>query len=168
MYIRLASIVYSFAVSLAIMGFWLTALYQSRIPEIETAPVSLIYHLVAELLTALLLFISGLALLQRSSWGVRMHAVSLGMVLYTTIVSAGYFAQLEEWLFTGIFLGITFLTVIFCGWVLFRRNEYRIKEPSTQKRRRSSHRSSHHSSHHASQGESAGDGGVAAAPDNAG
>lgn len=85
---------------LAQWGFFLAA---GQVPEVQTEPVRLAFHLAAELVTALGLVISGIGLLRRSRWAVNAYLVAAGLLLYSVIVSPGYFAQQGQWIFVAMF-----------------------------------------------------------------
>jgi membrane protein YdbS with pleckstrin-like domain len=73
--------------------------------------------------TALVLIIGGLATLKSISWGKKALSVGLGMVIYTEIVSPGYYAQQGQWLFVGMFA----ILLIGAVWsVMFIWREYRV------------------------------------------
>lgn len=59
----------------------------------EREPIRLAFHLAAEFATAALLIMGGTGLLLGKSWARFLSAVALGMLLYTVMVSPGYFAQ---------------------------------------------------------------------------
>ena len=93
-----------------VMGaFWLMLYLSGGIPELRTVPIEIAYHLVAELSTAVLLVSAGFGLIRGTRWAERLYPVSFGMLLYTTINSAGYYAQRREMAMVGMF---TFLTVV--------------------------------------------------------
>jgi len=72
---------------------WTWFLFSGSVPELHSEPVRLGFHLAAETLTALLLIVAGGAGLGSKRWARPLLLVSLGMLLYTVIVSPGYFAQ---------------------------------------------------------------------------
>lgn len=82
---------------------WAFFLGAGQVPEARTAPVALAFHLAAEFATALVLVVAGIALLRGAAWGRRLGLVANGMLLYTVIVSPGYFAQRGEWPAVGMF-----------------------------------------------------------------
>jgi len=81
-------------------GFFLAA---GQVPEVRTEPIRLAFHLAAEGVTALGLLISGLVLLKNKPWARTSLLVFLGLVIYSEIVSPGYFAQQGQWAFVGMF-----------------------------------------------------------------
>lgn len=81
---------------------WLFFLLTDSVPEVRTEPIALAFHLAAEAATALALLAAGTALL-RGRDGVVLGLVANGMLIYTVIVSPGYFAQLGQWPLVGMF-----------------------------------------------------------------
>ena len=81
-------------------GFFLAA---GQVPELRTAPLEIAFHLAAEGLTATGLLVSGIALLKGKSWGVTVYFLSVGMMIYSAIVSPGYFAQQSQWGLAAMF-----------------------------------------------------------------
>ena len=114
-------------ISSAIIGFliigqWVFFLITGNVPELETTPVSIGFHITIELLTALLLIFGGLICKKRIQRQVIL-LYSQGMLGYTVFNSAGYFAQNGDWLFVGMFavlLGIS----IFNGVSLYKQWEF--------------------------------------------
>jgi hypothetical protein len=85
------------------LGMWTMFFATGQVPELDTEPIALAFHLVAEGLTAIALIAAGVALWRRKSWAKPLYLIAIGMLLYTAIVSPGYFAQLGQWAFVGMF-----------------------------------------------------------------
>ena len=68
-----------------------------RGPQLRTASIALAFHLAAEGITALLLIVSGYLLVRGRRSFAWLGLVANGMLMYTVIVSPGYFAQLDQW-----------------------------------------------------------------------
>jgi hypothetical protein len=101
-----------------LMGIqWLFFLVTGNVSEVQTEPLSIAFHLVAEFATASLLLIAGVGLLRSSVWALHMSLIALGMLLYTVINSAGYFAQRAQWEMVAMFSVLLLLTSI-CLYVL--------------------------------------------------
>ena len=103
---------YVLIIGLFIMGWWTFSLVIKQVPELTTEPIRISFHLVAEFITAILLVVGGIALLTDMEWGLEVTLISLGMLLYTVIVSPGYFAQSRQWPMVGIFVVILVLTIV--------------------------------------------------------
>ena len=95
---------YGILVGLLMIGQRTVSIASGGVPEFETAPVAIAFHLAAELSTALLLIAGGIGALQSRVWGKRTLLVGLGMVIYSEVVSPGYFAQRGQWAFVLILM----------------------------------------------------------------
>ena len=94
---------YSIIVGVLMIGQWSFFLAAGQVPEVKTEPIRLAFHLAAEFATALGLIVGGAALLRRLSWASPVYLVASGMLLYSVVVSPGYFAQQGQWAFVGMF-----------------------------------------------------------------
>lgn len=103
---------YGIAVGLLMVGQWAFFLLTGQTPEIKTEPIRLAFHLAAEGITALGLVASGLAVLRRAPWAASAYRVFAGMVLYSVIVSPGYFAQRGQWALVGLFAVLLVLALV--------------------------------------------------------
>lgn len=102
---------FGLATGSAMVGMWTYLLVTSGVPEVETAPVALAFHLVAEGTAALGLIVSSVALLRRDSWAPSGFAFFAGMLLYSVLNSPGYYAQQGEWPVAFLFGVLAVLTV---------------------------------------------------------
>jgi hypothetical protein len=82
------------------------------VPEIQTTPWAIGFHMTAELCLALALLIGGIAILRSKSWGEKALLAALGMAIYSEINSPGYFAQLSQWALVAMFALVLFGAVI--------------------------------------------------------
>ncbi len=97
---------------------WVFFVVSGNVPEFDTAPVSIGFHIAIELLTALLLIYA--ALVCRTAH--RQEILLLygqGMLGYTVVNSAGYFAQSGQWVFLLMFACV--LAVSIANTVLIGR-----------------------------------------------
>lgn len=94
---------YGIVVGFLMAGQWMFSLITGAVPEIQSAPWELAFHLAAEMLTALALILGGARALKSAPGGRRLLLCALGMVIYSEIVSAGYFAQQDQWRLVGAF-----------------------------------------------------------------
>ncbi|MEF8975189.1 MAG: hypothetical protein V5A21_03050 [Halapricum sp.] len=108
---RLLRAGYILLVGVFMIVFWAGLALTGGIPELDTAPVEIGYHLVAELLTASALVAAGLGILRGYEWGSRLYPVALGLLLYTVINSAGYYAALGNVPMVGMFSVLTVATL---------------------------------------------------------
>ncbi len=112
---------YSIVVGVLMIGQWAFFLVVGAVPELQTEPIRIRFHLLGELVTALFLIVGGLAVLQKRDWAKPAALVAAGMLAYTAIVSPGYFAQQGQWLLVGMFAVILALDLISAGILLKAR-----------------------------------------------
>jgi hypothetical protein len=94
---------YGILVGIFMVAQWVFSLLSDGVPELQSAPWEIGFHLAAEMSTAFLLTLGGLATLMSISWGKQVLLLALGMVIYSEMVSPGYFAQLKQWLLVAMF-----------------------------------------------------------------
>lgn len=82
---------------------WIFFLSTGNVPELETAPLEIAFHLSAELITALALILAFLLIHRKQRAARLVAAAAQGMLIYTVINSAGYFAQGGEWPLVAVF-----------------------------------------------------------------
>ena len=95
---------------------WTFSLYAGGVPELRTAPWEIAFHLAAEFSTAILLIVGGVAMLRFIPWSRTVLLLGLGMVMYSEIVSPGYFAQREQWPFMVMFAALLLGVVAYGAW----------------------------------------------------
>lgn len=97
---------------LGIMGFWTLALVRNGVPEVKTEPIRIAAHIIGEYITAIMLVLSGSALLLDAGWAESVYLLACGMLIYTVIVSPGYYAQQRKWPIVGMFAVILIFIII--------------------------------------------------------
>lgn len=116
--IRKVSSIYSILMGVSMFGMWMVFYLTGSIPEIDTKPIELGMHVLAETLTAVLLIVGGIGLMQNRKWGLAVYLISTGMLLYTLVMSPGYFLQKGETGFVFMFASFIVLAVVFLVLVL--------------------------------------------------
>ena len=104
-------------VGIGIIAMWTVSFRSGQIPELESEPIRIKFHLAAEFATAGVLIIAGVGLYAQLGWSISAYLVALGMLFYTVIVSPGYFAQKRQWSYVVMFgiilvLGLLSLFVV--------------------------------------------------------
>ena len=112
------SAIYAIIVGIGMIGQWSVSLFANKVPELKTEPFRIAFHLAGEFLTAVSLVAGGLGLITDTSWGQPAYLVSMGMLLYTVIVSPGYFAQKREWPMVIMFAVLFILALVSLALVL--------------------------------------------------
>jgi len=100
--VLLAAII-ALTISPGMIGQWSMSFITKQIPELQTEPIQIWFHIFGEILTAQALIVSGIGLLASWLWAPLLRLVAAGMLNYTTFVSPGYFAQQEKWIWVVIF-----------------------------------------------------------------
>jgi len=127
MKVRIIAAIYSIIIGIAMIGMWLSLIATNQVPEINTEPIRITYHLIGEFLTAILLLIGGFGLFTNRGWGFHVYLISMGMLLYTVIVSAGYYGQRGDLTMVGMFTVFQILTVLFIGLSFYKWKEFKAK-----------------------------------------
>lgn len=83
--------VYVIIVGILMFGQWAFFLATKQVPELKTEPIRIRFHIADEFITGGLLIASGIGMLAKSDRATKLYPVAMGMLLYTVIVSAGYF-----------------------------------------------------------------------------
>jgi hypothetical protein len=104
--------IFSIVVGAGMIGQWSASFAAKQIPELTTEPFRIWFHIAGEMATALMLIISGIGLLSQTAWAPDLFLVSSGMLIYTAVVSPGYFAQKGQWIWVLIFGVIIATTVV--------------------------------------------------------
>jgi hypothetical protein len=91
---------------------WAFFLAAGAVPELETEPRAIAFHIAAEAMLALTLVAGGWGVLRGAGWGQAVLLAALGMLAYSAVNSAGYFAELGQWVFVGMFA----LILLGVGW----------------------------------------------------
>jgi len=78
-------------------------LLKKQVPELETEPIAIKFHITAEMIMGTLSFVSGILLLTGFPWARYIFILAMGLVIYAVINSAGYYGQKKEGIFVIMF-----------------------------------------------------------------
>lgn len=98
-------------IGLLMINQWLFFLLTGNVPEIQTAPIEITFHIIIELITAAVLIVSAMLFTAEP----KKSAVCIfgqGMLGYTSVNSAGYFAQSGQWPFLIMFGVLLVISII--------------------------------------------------------
>lgn len=118
MNVRSSAAVFAILVGLGMIGLWVVLLATGQVPELASEPARISLHLAAEFCTAIVLLVSGYLLLVRYPKADRVFLVGLGMLLYTVIQSSGYYIQLGQPEFVGMFAVLAVVSMFFVFEIL--------------------------------------------------
>ncbi len=65
--------IYGITVGILIFVQWAFFLATARVPELDSAPLEIVFHLAAEFMTSMLVIAGGLAVLRRRPWAARLY-----------------------------------------------------------------------------------------------
>jgi hypothetical protein len=99
---------YGIIVGALIIFQWIFFISTGAVPELQTTPWAIGFHIAAEILLALALLVGGIGTLRSKLWGEKILLVALGMAIYSEINSPGYFAQLGQWTLVAMFAVLLF------------------------------------------------------------
>jgi hypothetical protein len=103
--------IFAIVVGLGMIGQWAASYIGKQIPELQSEPIRIKFHIAAEMLTAASLLAAGAGLLMSTSWATSLYLIAVGMLLYTSVVSPGYFAQQGQWGWLIMFGTIIILSI---------------------------------------------------------
>lgn len=110
---------YAIVVGFLMIAQWGVSILAGSVPELQSEPWRIGFHLAAEFSTAILLIVGGIAALNSMARSKQVLMLGLGMVMYSEIVSPGYFAQLGQWMFVAMF-AILLFGAVWSGMSLLR------------------------------------------------
>lgn len=107
------AVLFQIAVGVAIIGWWAVAAATNGIVELNEGRIDILFHIVAELVMAVLLIAAGVSIRRngRTRPATALSGLALGTLLYSSINSPGYFAERGEWSMVGMFAAIAAATV---------------------------------------------------------
>ncbi|MDD5703590.1 MAG: hypothetical protein PHU23_16275 [Dehalococcoidales bacterium] len=111
--------IFSIVVGIAMLAIWIIQLLTGQARELETAPIEIALAITADWLTAGMLLASGIGLLLNRNWAAKLSLFSLGMLVYSVLISSGYFGQLGNLSFIIMFGAIFILSVFFIAINIF-------------------------------------------------
>ncbi|NHJ84323.1 MAG: hypothetical protein FK734_02600 [Asgard group archaeon] len=104
--------VYSLFVGVAIIGLWIMLILKKEIPEIKDEPITIYFHITAEMFMGVLATVSGILLIIDLPWAPFLFIISSGLCMYAVVNSAGYYAQRKTWVFVILFAAIFTISVV--------------------------------------------------------
>ena len=117
--------IYAILISVSIIGMWTMLYITGSIPEFDTEPIRIGMHLVVELATGIILILGAYGLLNNKKWGYNIYLISMGMLIYTLIVSSGYYAEKGNYFFVGMFAIMLFFTIMLVVASLIKNGEFK-------------------------------------------
>jgi hypothetical protein len=104
--------IYAIVIGIAIVGLWIMLVLTNQVPELESEPIAIKFHITAEITMGILSLISGIVLLIGLDWAPYLFICAMGLVIYAVINAAGYYGQRKQWSFVILFGLILIASVI--------------------------------------------------------
>jgi hypothetical protein len=114
---------YSIIVGIAMIGVWIVQLLTGQALELQTAPIEIAMAIVADWLTAIVLIVAGAGLFSTRNWAHKLYLFALGMLVYSVLISSGYFGQLENIMFVALFAILFILCAFFVAANVFQKRD---------------------------------------------
>jgi len=124
MMVRRIALIYSIAVGALMIVMWSFFIVAGQVPELQTDPYAISLHLFDEFTTAILLIVGGIGLIKRSRWALHIHLISIGMLIYTLVVSPGYYLDQGQIYIPVLFGILLVMTIILSIFIFIRRREF--------------------------------------------
>ena len=102
--------IFQLVMGTGMIGIWVGLFLSKQIPELQTDPFQICMHILAEIVTALLLLISGSFILLKKYRHPIFFNLSFGMLIYTPIASQGYYVQQSDWGPVALFMVLLAMT----------------------------------------------------------
>lgn len=118
-FVKISSIV----IGILIIYQWLFFLIIGGVPELKTAPIEITFHIAIELLTATVLIASAMLFTSDKKKSV-ICIFGQGMMGYSVVNSAGYFAQSGQWPFLIMFGVLLIISVINTVILINHENQF--------------------------------------------
>lgn len=118
-YKKVASI-YSIFIGLSIIVMWIVLLMTDKVPEVKTEPIYFAYYICSEIICSFILILGGIGLFADLQWGKQVHFFSMGMLLYSFLITGAEWAQNKEWAAISLVIRFTILALLFISLFLFK------------------------------------------------
>lgn len=104
---------FAFIVGIAMIALWAWLVLTDGVPDYDLHPIATTLHIIAEILTGLALLVAGYAIVARKSYAHKAYLVAAGMLLYSLVQAAGYYAENGPGGYAAGFVGLMVLAVFF-------------------------------------------------------
>jgi hypothetical protein len=84
---------FAIVVGVAMIVIWAYLLITDDVPDLDTQPVSMWFHIAGEVATALVLIVSGWGLITGASWARKLYLLATGMLLLAVINAVAWYGD---------------------------------------------------------------------------
>lgn len=112
--------VYSILIGSSILILWSLLYLSDNIPELSSAPITIYFHISAESIMAILSILAGILLLKSRNTGYLVYLISSGAIIYSSVNSSGYYANLGKIGMVYMFGVIAFIQLSFSIYLIYK------------------------------------------------
>ncbi|MBN2504725.1 MAG: hypothetical protein JXB20_05210 [Bacilli bacterium] len=117
---KIIGIIY-IVLGIGIIGLWTMLIGTDQVPEFETEPVGIAFHIAIEVMMGIMAILSGIALLRKYKHRASLTIFTGGMLAYSVVNSSGYYGDSGQYAMISIFSVV--LLVVIISTVLLTKNK---------------------------------------------
>lgn len=112
----LISIIYTI-IGIGIIGLWIMLLGTNQVPELETEPIAIVFHIVIECIMGILSILSSIWLFRRRKYYKQLILFTNGLLAYSVVNSSGYYGDRGE---VGMIVMFGFILgfILYSSWYI--------------------------------------------------
>jgi len=111
------SIIYV-VIGIGIIGLWIMLITTNQVPEFETEPTSIVFHITIECIMGIFSILCGLWLFQKRKHFKELILFTNGLLGYSVVNSSGYYVELGEYAMIIMFTFILLFTLYSCWYLI--------------------------------------------------
>ncbi|QMS85650.1 hypothetical protein [Candidatus Xianfuyuplasma coldseepsis] len=96
------SVVYG-VIGIGIIGLWIMLIGTNQVPEFETEPVGIVFHIIIEITMALFALVTAWLLYKSASLRFPILLLTNGLLMYSVVNSAGYYGDAQNYSMIALF-----------------------------------------------------------------
>ena len=104
---------FAIIVGIALIAIWAWLLVTGDVPDLDTDPLAMWFHIAGEIVTALALIAAGWGLLTGATWARKLHILASGMLLVVVIHAVAWYGERGDVWMVVAFLVLAVLAVFF-------------------------------------------------------
>ncbi len=113
---KMISIIY-IVIGIGIILLWSMLIGTSQVPEFETEPVAIVFHIVIESTMGIFAILSGIWVLKKYKYSQHLVLFTNGMLMYSVVNSSGYYGDLKQYGMIAMFAFILGF-IIYSSWYI--------------------------------------------------
>jgi hypothetical protein len=110
-------------IGIGIIGLWTMLLLTDQVPELETEPWSIAFHIVIETTMALCAIWTGVAMIKTYTYWRYLTLFTNGLLVYSVVNSSGYYGDLGQFPMMIMFAIILGFTLVVSYLIVTQKSE---------------------------------------------